>query len=98
MTIPFTQYVLPDGRKREGGFDRSADVEAMATTLLAEGVHFDAEVLSNGTVSLTAEKDDLDDPVLAIKLVFDQTPEKVGAAVDALVTDAMKVLFPALSD
>lgn len=92
MTIPFTQYVLPDGRRREGGFDRPEPIEAMARYLLMEGVHFDAEVLSNGTVSLTAEHDDLDDPVLAIKLVFDQTPEKVGEAVDALVTDAVERL------
>lgn len=92
MTVPFTQYLLPNGRKKEGGFDRPEPIEAMARYLLMEGVHFDAEVLSTGALSLTAEHDDLDEPVLAIKLVFNQTPEKVAEAVDALVTDALRML------
>lgn len=90
MTIPFTQYVLPDGHRKEGGFDRSEPIEAIARELLAEGVHFDAEVLSTGHVSLTAEKDDLDDPVLAIRVI--RNDERVGLAVDQLVADASLML------
>ncbi len=88
MTIPFTQYLMPDGRKREGGFDRPPEVEAVAHELLALGVHFDAEVLSTGHLSLTAEHDDLDDPVLAIAVFMQESPEVVGRRVDQLVHDA----------
>lgn len=92
MTIPFTQYMRPDGRKNEGGFDRPEEVEAVARELLAQGVHFDAEVLSTGHLSLTAEKDDLDDPVLAIAVFMQESPANVSRRVDQLVADAALML------
>ncbi len=88
MTIPFTQYLRPNGAKKAGGFDRPPEVEAVAHELIALGVHFDAEILVTGHLSLTAEHDDLDDPVLAIAVFMQESPDNVGRRVDQLVNDA----------
>ncbi len=92
MTVPFTQYLRPNGDRREGGFDCSPEVEEVARRLLEQGVHFDAEVLSTGHLSLTAEKDDLDDPVLAIAVFAQRSPEQVLGRVEQLVRDAATML------
>lgn len=92
MTIPFTHYYLPNGRKETEHAPVSPEIEAVALALRIKGVHFDAEVLSNGMVSLTAEKDDLDDPVLAIKVFAQVSAEQVTAKVEELVNDAATML------
>lgn len=90
--IPFTQYLMPDGRRREGGFVRSEEIEAIASWLLERGVHFDAEFLSTGFLSLTAELDSLDDPMLAIEVFEQESGEQVGQKVDDLVRHAEEKL------
>ena len=87
-TIPFTHYYLPNGRKELEHAPASEEAAALALDLIARGVHFDAEVLSTGMVSLTAEKDDEDDPVLAIKVFTQTSAEQVTAKVEELVRDA----------
>lgn len=52
--IPFTQYLRPDGRKKETGIERPEEVEALAHSFIEAGGKFEAEVLSDGQVSLTA--------------------------------------------
>lgn len=88
MHVPFTQYLRPSGEPREGGFEVSDEVGAKARELLDKGVHFDAEVLSTGHLSLTAEQDDLDDPVLAIAVFAQKSPAQVLGRVEQLITDA----------
>ena len=87
-TIPFTHYHLPNGRRTNEHAPASEEVVALALDLIARGVHFDAEMLSTGMVSLTAEKDDEDDPVLAIKVFTQTSAEQVMAKVEELVRDA----------
>ena len=87
-TIPFTHYYLPNGRKETEYAPASEEIVALAVDLIAKGVHFDAEMLSTGMVSLTAEKDDEDDPVLAIKVFTQESAEQVTAKVEELVRDA----------
>ena len=65
--IPFTQYMLPDGRKKDTGIERPAAIEALASKIIEAGFRFEAEVLGTGSVSLTivgqneeGEEDDLD--------------------------------------
>jgi len=87
--VPFTQYLLPNGRKREVTMDVDKATCEAATKLIADGVHFDAEILTTGEVSLTAENDSLDEPVLATAVV--KNGPGMREAVCKLVADAAKV-------
>lgn len=80
--IPFTQYLLPDGRKRETGIDRPDEVAAKAQRIIDAGHRFEAEVLTTGDVSLTIHNI-ADEEDVAIKVV--PNGPGVGEAVDELV-------------
>ena len=80
MRIPFTQYLLPDGRKKSVSVDRSPRVNALAHALIDKGFVFECEVLSTGQVSVTIS-DGEDD--VEIKVV--RNDPDVGPAVDAMV-------------
>ena len=58
MSIPFTQYLRPNGRTRDVTIDMPEDIEKKAQELLATGHHFDIEELTTGMVSMTCEKGD----------------------------------------
>lgn len=58
MSIPFTQYLLPDGRKQRIEIDMPNDVEEKAMRLLKDGCYFDIEVLTTGEISMTCMKGD----------------------------------------
>lgn len=83
MSIPFTQYLRPDGEKRDESIDRPAEIETRAGKLIVEGVRFEAEVLRTGEISLEAL---LGDESLASEVVLNG-PE-VLEAVDRLVQGA----------
>lgn len=80
MSIPFTQFLLPDGRERPEEIDRPADIEAMATSFIEAGGRYTCEVLSTGEVSLAAEFRDED-----IACVVCPNAVGVGLHVDKLV-------------
>lgn len=87
--IPFTQYLLPNGRKQPQWIDRPADVEAKAREFIAAGGWYECEILTTGQVSLTAcltvaaEPQDIEFQICA------NGPE-VEAAVDRLVDASLK--------
>ena len=54
MAIKFTQYVLPNGHKRDEFIDRPAEIEALADKFVASGGWYEAEILRTGEVSFTA--------------------------------------------
>lgn len=87
--IPFTQYVRPHGRKRDEAIERSPEIEALAQQFIDDGGWFEAEVLIDGRVSLTAcaivddEPDDIDIEVIP-------NGPGVGEAVDRLVQRVAK--------
>lgn len=63
MSIPFTQWLLPDGRPRRVTIDRAPEVEAKAREMMAVGLSLEAEVLRTGEVpfhtrAFTMEVDD----------------------------------------
>src|SRR5687767_5618925 len=74
MSIPFTQYLRPDGRKHQVAIDltahvsNGAEVEAKAMLLISKGYKFECEVLSDGVVSLTVASPVEDEGDIAIKL------------------------------
>lgn len=85
MSVPFTQYLRPDGRKRAQEIDRTPEVEALARGFIGAGGYFEIEELRTGHVSLTAGMNGED---LAIELE-DNQPGLVGPAVDRLVRRAV---------
>lgn len=81
MSIPFTQYLRPNGRTKEVMIDMPADIELKAGKLIESGCHFDIEVLSTGIISMTCERED---DVLAIRLSTNgpEVPIAVGKLID----------------
>ena len=84
MSIPFTQYLRPDGRKVAVRIDRDPAVEAKAATLLVKGYRFECEVLTTGDCSFTINHPaKLDGADLDIELSSNGT--EVPLAVDRLI-------------
>lgn len=54
MSIPFTQYLRPDGRKRQVEIDMEPETETLARKFIDAGGWFEVEELSTGHASLTA--------------------------------------------
>jgi len=55
MSIPFTQYLRPDGRQVPVSIERPADIEKLAYEFIEKGGRFTAEMLITGQVSFAAE-------------------------------------------
>lgn len=81
--IPFTQHLMPNGRKQQQWIDRPAYVEARAQELIDLGYTFHTEMLSDyQTISFTIERPN-DEGDADIKLC--QNGPGVLKAVDDLV-------------
>lgn len=80
-TIPFTQFLRPDGRQK-GVFFECDDPKVLekALVIIKRGLRFECEELMNGMVSMTISNQDED---LAFQLVPNgpQVPEAVKALV-----------------
>lgn len=51
--IPFTQYLLPNGERKPIKINRPFAIQAKARDIMALGYRFEAEILTDGMVSLT---------------------------------------------
>lgn len=78
--IYFTQFLLPDGRKKIISIDRPDPVVSKADAIKRHGFRFECEVLTTGDVSLTISDDDQDH---AIEVCANN--EAVPATVDRLI-------------
>lgn len=88
VEIVWTQYLLPDGKRREvTSCVTTPEVVDAALALIGLGVLFEAEILRTGDVSLTVERDGDDDDVLAIEVVPNEETA-VRDAVDRLILTA----------
>lgn len=61
--IPFTQFLRPNGRRRDVSIEVADDVASKARELIGQGLSFECEELMTGEVSLTItdpEEGDLD--------------------------------------
>ena len=82
--IEFTQYLMPDGRKKTVNIDRPHAVAAKAGKLLSLGYRFECEMLSDyTTISLTIVHDDHEDGDVAIEVI--QNGPDVPGAVDQMI-------------
>lgn len=89
FTIPVIEFVLPDGREREGSFERSEAVASKAHCLIRAGYRFTIERLTTGEVSMAIEGDDGDEDIEVVP-----NAPGVGEAFDRLV---MRFAFRSLS-
>jgi len=54
MTIPFTQYIRPYGRKALTEYETDSEaIDRLAAEIIEAGGRFEAEVLTTGEVSVT---------------------------------------------
>lgn len=83
MSIPFTQYLLPNGRMEVITIDMPEPVERAAQALIEAGCHFDAEILTTGLISLTCEEGE---DLLSIEVC--ENNEAVLKAVENLIREA----------
>lgn len=86
--VQFTQYLLPDARKKKVVIDVEPEIETKAIYLESIGAYFEVELLQTRLVSMTCEiDDDVDDPiVLSSKLCIND--ESVLESVKTLVDEA----------
>ena len=91
MTVPFTQYLRPDGRKRPVEIDCSADIEALAEQFIAAGGRNECELLNTGHASLTAvHKVEGEDQDIAIRVC--ENGPAVPGEVNELIKRSIKWL------
>lgn len=83
--IPFTQFILPNGRRKEVLIDRPQPIYDKAMLIINAGYRFECEILMSGTVSLTITTDDDDIGDVAIKLC----PNNIAvlASIDAMINE-----------
>lgn len=89
MGIPFTQYVLPHGRKREETIERPAEIEALAQKFIDAGGRYECEVLTTGEVSFTAVFCDEDGDEQDVEIEICANGSAVRDAVDAIVRKSL---------
>lgn len=83
MSIPFTQYLMPGGRKTSVEIDRPPEVEQLADEVISRGWVFECEMLRTGAISFTVS-DGEDDVCIELS----PNGPQVLDAVDKLVRDA----------
>lgn len=84
MSIPFTQYLRPNGKMVDVFIDRPRDIELKAQEIIAKGFRFECEELTTGHVSLTISDDEKDH---AIKICMNGplVPETVDKLIKEFV-------------
>lgn len=69
MSVRFTQFLLPDGRRQEVEIDLDPKVEEKAAKIIAAGYKFEIEMLSTGDISATIADPKIDDDVAFAAIV-----------------------------
>lgn len=99
MLIPFTQYLLPDGRQRSIKWDcTTREQEIKAQALIDAGAVFEAEMLQTRDISLTCElKDNSGEMQILSHEICANNPEVIDA-VARLVENAHEKLIKNSND
>lgn len=92
MTIPFTQFLLPRGERRDAEIDRPTESEALAEQFIAAGGRYECEVLTTGQVSLTAVKEVDGEPDDIAIVICRNEPGVIAVKVDELVRQSIAAL------
>lgn len=79
--IPFTQYLMPNGRKSPVTIDLPDDIAAKAQAIIERGYRFECEMLSDySTVSLTISNYD-DDHEIEVCKNGPEVPQRIDAMI-----------------
>lgn len=81
--IPFTQYLMPDGRQQSVWIKRDERIEALAQEVIAAGWRFECEMLQTREISLTVSDGEED-----VCIEVGPNGPEVPFAVDRLVISA----------
>ncbi len=95
MSIPFTQFLMPDGRRKPITIDRPPDIEVKAQAILKAGCVFEIEMLRSGAISMEIlrrppEESDEDCEIIAAE--FCANGPGVPVAVDKMITEAFDTI------
>ncbi len=90
--IPFTQYLRPNGRRRQISISRPNQIECHAFRLCAAGVVFEIEELANGAVSMEAVRERDGETEVLTGEICNNGPQ-VPECVDKMVMHAYTLLF-----
>lgn len=93
MSIPFTQFLMPDGRSRNVNIKRPAEIEAQAKKIIEAGHRFEIEVLGTGEISMEIVRD-VPDPDISDSIAMEICPNgpEVPTCVDKMIADAVTLL------
>lgn len=89
MSIPFTQFMRLDGRRKSVSIERPAEVEEIARKCMEVGCRFEIEMLSNGIISMESM---LEEDSVACELCVNDGSD-VCAKVDKLVHETWRKLI-----
>lgn len=93
MPVPFTQFLMPNGRRQEVTIDQPPEIEALAKRIIAAGHRFEIEMLRTGEISMEIVRDvpdaDIDDSI-AGEICPNGPP--VHLAVEKMIRDAANIL------
>lgn len=84
----FTQFLLPNGRKKQIEIIRSEEIENKAKKITDKGFNFEIELLRNGMVHM-----DCCNIQEAISSHLCKNDEQIPETVDKIVNKAFDVLF-----
>lgn len=88
--IPFTQFMLPHGRRNEISIERPEPIAEKARALLELGLSFQIEMLTTGQIHMTVS-DTVNEEDLYAKVV--RNGPDVPVAVDKMITEAYQGLI-----
>jgi len=93
-SIPFTQYLRPNGRTTSVSIQRPDDVTTKAFALIGAGYRFEIEELVTGHVSMTVEYPDHHELSGEAPLVHHlcMNGPDVPETVDTLITEAYELI------
>ncbi len=88
MEVPFTQFLMPDGRRTQTAIERPDEICEQAQKLLKDGWRLEIEMLATGMISMTVERDDDDRETVCSAHQLCNNGPAVLVAVDKLITEA----------
>lgn len=84
MEIPFTQFLMPDGRQTQVTINRPDAIATLARGLIDQGCRFEIEMLQTGEISMECLRGKR---ILASELCPNGPP--VPLAVDKMIQEAV---------
>lgn len=87
--VPFTQYLMPDGRKRDTSIAMPIDLKPMVDKILNAGYRFEIEMLTTGEISM-----EVADPVTEDSLAMEicKNGPEVPISTESLIKEAAESL------